>query len=196
MKSILVEIDQEQEDIWIKIRQELENLDNELVKKIFDSIIYQIDRLRDDQVVIQINKINKDATIPSKKNETDACFDLFALEETKIEAGDTVLVSTGIRVIIPEGYEGVIRPRSGMSIHFPNYVGNNVGTIDSQYRDEVKVIFSNNKDTDITLEKGAKFAQIGFRKIPDVELKEIDDTLYEDIKSKTNRGGGFGSTGK
>lgn len=147
-------------------------------------------------VTIHFNKMHSDAVIPQKKVDTDACWDLFTLEKEKgIRVGEVRPLRTGIRVIMPKGWEAVVRPRSGLSMQFNNYISNAPGTIDAEYRGEIKILFVNNTGSPVDIKKGFKIAQIGFRKIPDVVLVEITTAEYERIKEESDRGGGFGSSG-
>ena len=102
-----------------------------------------------------------------------------------------VLVPTGLFMEIPEGYEGQVRPRSGLAIKNGITVLNTPGTIDADYRGEVKIILINLSDTDFTISSGDRIAQIIFAKCEQMEVVNVE-TL-----SETERGaGGFGHTGK
>ena len=102
-----------------------------------------------------------------------------------------VLVPTGLFMEIPEGYEGQVRPRSGLAIKNGITVLNTPGTIDADYRGEVKIILINLSDTDFTINSGDRIAQIIFAKCEQMEVVNVE-TL-----SETERGaGGFGHTGK
>lgn len=145
-------------------------------------------------VKLIINKLHKDAVIPKEMNEGDACLDLYTIEEVTIEPFKVVLLRTGLRIVIPIGYEGIIRPRSGLSIKCPNYIANSPGTIDSGYRDEVKIIYFNNTPNTTTIEKLTRIGQIGIRKTEVVEIFEVESAIYNVYKNENDRGGGFGST--
>jgi dUTP pyrophosphatase len=104
---------------------------------------------------------------------------------------ERALVPTGIAVSIPEGYEGEVRPRSGLAVNAGVTVLNAPGTIDADYRGEVKVILINLGNTPFEIRKGDRIAQIVFKKVARALWDEVDDL------PETDRGaGGFGSTGR
>lgn len=107
-----------------------------------------------------------------------------------IEPGARVLVSAGIRVAIPRGYEWQIRPRSGLALKHGVTVLNSPGTIDSDYRGSVKVILVNVGSEPFTLNRGDRMAQAVLASVEPVSLREVSEL------SETDRGeGGFGHTG-
>lgn len=125
----------------------------------------------------------------TKAHSTDSGFDLKSVEEFSLEPGEIRLISTGIKLILPENYEAQVRPKSGLSSNgFMVYLG----TVDNEYRGEVKVIAQNNSIKKIDIKDGQKVAQIVFNKLDSVELAEISE-----VTENTSRGdGGFGSTGE
>ena len=126
---------------------------------------------------------------PFKKHKTDAGWDLIASDGCVIAKTNTRKIGTGIRVAIPEGYMGMIVPRSGLGIKGVN-LANTVGVIDSSYRGEVFVCIKNNTPLSLTIEKGTRFAQLIVVPV-NIEDIEVVDSLED-----TERGeGGFGSTG-
>ena len=130
------------------------------------------------------------AKLFSKAHKSDACFDIYALEDCKIKGFETKLVHTGIKVEIPNGYEGVIRPRSGMSLKTQLRVANSPGTIDSGYRGEICVIMTNLSNKLEVINKYQRIAQFTIKKVIDFEVEEVD------VLGETERGvGGFGSSG-
>lgn len=101
-----------------------------------------------------------------------------------------VLVPTGLFMEIPEGYEGQVRPRSGLAAKQGLTVLNTPGTIDSDYRGEIKVILYNSTDSEVVLANGVRIAQMVFAKCEHVEFEEVEEI------GDTKRGdGGFGHTG-
>ncbi|MCQ2482852.1 MAG: dUTP diphosphatase [Clostridia bacterium] len=159
---------------------------------------------------LKIEKCRPDAIIPTYANEGDAGMDLYASEDVIIEPGRSALISTGIKMAIPLGYEVQIRPRSGISLNTPIRVPNAPGTIDCGYRDEVKVILYNssfmneasdgkpftlktkgNRHGNYMICKGDRVAQMVFAKVTYADIKEVDSV--DSVGS--NRGGGFGSSG-
>ena len=138
---------------------------------------------------VQIKKLNPEVKLePAHKG--DAGIDLYASETTEINPTEIKLVKTGIMVAIPEGFEGQVRPKSGLALNKGITVLNTPGTIDAGYRGEIGVIIINHGKEKFTAEKGKKIAQLVFNKIetPEIEIvKELDQT--------TRGEGGFGSTG-
>lgn len=132
------------------------------------------------------------AKVPKYSTASSSGLDLFAFikDSIVIEPKKWALIPTGIRLSIPRGYEGEIRPRSGLAMKYGVTVLNSPGTIDADYRGEIKVILINLGDQPFQVEPGMRIAQLVIRKIEEVELVE-DENL-----PLTERGeGGFGSTG-
>ena len=165
-------------------------------------------------IQIPIEKCHEDAKIPVYANLTDAGADLYAIEDIVINPGETVLVPTGLKVAIPRGYEIQVRPKSGRALKTKMRVANSPGTVDSGYRDEIKVIIDNIeppfKDinyhfddkgkviidsilhgSSYSISKGDKFAQLVLSEVPKMDFVEVESVS----KYTGNRGGGFGSTG-
>ncbi|MBO5958448.1 MAG: dUTP diphosphatase [Bacteroidales bacterium] len=139
--------------------------------------------------------INKsDNNLPAYETSSSAGMDLRAyLPEGPItlKPMQRTLVPTGLFMEIPEGYEGQVRPRSGLAIKHGITVLNTPGTIDADYRGEVKIILVNLSDTDFVINSGERVAQIVFAKCEQMEVVNVE-TL-----SETERGeGGFGHTGR
>ena len=139
---------------------------------------------------IMIQKIHKDAKIPEFAHKGDAGTDLYSVDETKISPNEIKLVSTGIKIAIPEGYEIQVRPKSGLALNHGITLLNTPGTIDSGYRGEVKVIMANFGKETFKIEKGSKIAQLILNKI---EFPEFE--LTEELPDSSRKEGGFGSTG-
>ena len=145
---------------------------------------------------IKIKKLHPDAITPTRSHPTDSGLDLYALENTIIPDGETVLVKTGIAVDIPAGYEAQVRPRSGLTLE--GNIKVNLGTVDASYRGDVGIIttctFPVNSvfsGKEYTVRKGDKIAQLVIQR---VELPDIK--VVEDFESGSARGtAGFGSTG-
>ena len=131
---------------------------------------------------------------PYKKYSTDAGWDIKAAEDVKIEPGKYVAIATGLRVVIPEGYYGHILPRSGLAIK--NGIMTMAGVIDSEYRDEVKVLLYNAGENDFKVEAGDRIAQLVVTKIllssELISSQEAAENGYMDTSRGVN---GFGSTG-
>src|SRR4030043_2271048 len=107
------------------------------------------------------------AKIPEYQSQGASGVDICALldKEITIKAGETVLVPTGITLEIPEGYEAQIRPRSGLAINHGITLLNTPGTIDSDYRGEIKIIMTNLGKKDFVVTSGMRIAQMVFNKV-------------------------------
>jgi dUTP pyrophosphatase len=144
-------------------------------------------------VKVLIKKLNPSVQLPSYKTNGASGMDLMAFIEKPIslEPGKSCLVSTGLSVAFPEEYEIQIRPRSGLAAKKNISVLNAPGTIDSDYRGELKIILFNHSSENFIINKNDRVAQMVLAPIIKMELEETDE-LPESIRGK----GGFGSTGK
>ena len=144
-------------------------------------------------VKLLIKKLQKNIILPEYKTDGSSGMDLMAnVEQTvKISPGEKKIISTGIMVAIPEQYEIQIRPRSGLAAKNGISVLNTPGTIDSDYRGEIKVILINLGKDIFEIKKNDRIAQMIVCPIIKVELEEVEN-LPETVRGK----GGFGSTGK
>lgn len=161
------------------------------------------------EIEVFIEKCREGATLPSYARAGDAGMDICAAEDIVIRPGETVIIPTGLKLAIPEGYEIQVRPRSGVSFKTPLRLSNSPGTIDSGYRDELGIIMTNTSEKSSAEElllgldstgnrmstykicKGERIAQIVLQEVPRIKLVEV--ASVKDIG--TDRGGGFGSTG-
>lgn len=154
---------------------------------------------------IAIEKCHPDAKMPTYANPGDSGMDVYAVEDITIPAGATVLVPTGLKMAIPMGYEIQVRPKSGRALKTKLRIANTPGTIDSGYRNEIKVIIDNIaapiKDAGengtlygeaYTIEKGDKFCQFVLCEVPKAVFTEVESVASID---NDGRKGGFGSTG-
>jgi len=134
---------------------------------------------------------NLDLPLPSRQTTGSAGFDLASAEPDFVLApGERRLVSTGLAVEIPPGIEGQVRPRSGLALRHGITMPNAPGTIDSDYRGEVRVILQNLGAEPVTIVRGDRIAQLVFARYETPEL--VDASALE----QSTRGvGGFGSTG-
>ena len=144
-------------------------------------------------VKILIKKIQKDILLPEYKTDGSSGLDLLACveEQIQIKPGEKKLISTGIAVAIPNEFEIQIRPRSGLAAKNGITVLNTPGTIDADYRGEIKVILINLSDKIFKVNKNDRIAQMVICPIIKGTLEEVDE-LPETIRGS----GGFGSTGK
>ncbi len=144
------------------------------------------------EVFIKRMPSNLDLPLPRKMTSGAAGFDLVAAieKETLINPGEYSLLPTGIAVAIPVGYEGQIRPRSGLALKHGITLLNAPGTIDSDYRGEVSVLLINLGKRSYLIKRGDRIAQLIVAATPDINFKESQD-LPETFRA----GGGFGHTG-
>ena len=141
---------------------------------------------------ILIKRLSKNIILPKYETSGSSGLDLSANIKTsvKIEPGKTTIIPTGISVSIPKNFEIQIRPRSGLAAKNQISVLNTPGTIDADYRGEIKVILINLSKKTFIVENGARIAQMVVCPVIKVKLKEVDSL------DNTSRGsGGFGSTG-
>lgn len=137
-------------------------------------------------------KTQPEAVIPTYAHETDACADLYAVEDQKIGKHTCgTMVHTGLRANIPDGWFLEIRSRSGMAAKTPLRISNGVGTIDSGYKGEILVLFDNISGKDYEIHAGDRIAQI--RPVPNYRFRS---TEVKDIGTSERGEGGFGSSGK
>lgn len=130
------------------------------------------------------------ATRPEYRTPGSAGMDLCAKEDVELQPLERQLVPTGVRLAIPEGYEGQVRPRSGLAVKHGLSMVNTPGTIDSDYRGEICVLLINLGQSPVRLNRGERIAQLVICPIAKAELEEVE------LLGSTDRGeGGFGSTG-
>ncbi|AHM65669.1 dUTP diphosphatase [Paenibacillus polymyxa] len=144
---------------------------------------------------VEINRLggNEDIELPRKMSELASGFDLYAAvqEDLVLEPGKRCLIPTGFAIAMPAGLEAQIRPRSGLALKHGITCLNTPGTIDADYRGEIKVLLINLGEEPFTITRNERIAQMVFQVVPEVELKQVDHL------SETVRGaGGFGHTGR
>lgn len=145
--------------------------------------------------IVEIKKLDhlSELPLPHYATKQSAGMDLYASiqEELIIKPGKTAMVPTGIAIALPSGTEAQIRPRSGLAAKHSVTVLNSPGTIDADYRGEIKVILINHSNEDFVITRGMRIAQMVIAKYEHVTLEEVKSL------DETGRGsGGFGSTGK
>ena len=141
---------------------------------------------------VLIKRLSKNVELPKYETNGSSGMDLSANVPTdiKIEPGKTSIIPTGISLSIPKNFEIQIRPRSGLAAKNQISVLNTPGTIDADYRGEIKVILINLGKKKFILEKGSRIAQMVLCPIAKAKIREVENL------EKTDRGsGGFGSTG-
>ena len=143
-------------------------------------------------VSVQVKRLNNGAGLPLPvyASEGAAGMDVCAAEGLTLKVGRRHAVATGLSFAIPHGFEVQVRPRSGLALKHGITCLNTPGTIDSDYRGEVKVILANLGEDDFMINKGDRIAQIVLAPVTMAAMVEV-----EDIDSTVRGTGGFGSTG-
>ncbi|WP_337865219.1 dUTP diphosphatase [Ignavibacterium sp.] len=149
-----------------------------------------------EQIEIKIKRLSEefsDVALPAYATEGSAGMDIRAAvkDELIIEPGKVTLVPTNLSVEIPKGYEIQVRPRSGLAANHSIGILNSPGTIDSDYRGEVKIILMNFGDKPFTIHRGDRIAQLVVSKVYSAKIVET-----ENLNSSCRGDGGFGHTGK
>ena len=147
-----------------------------------------------EEIKVEIAHIkgSEDLPLPKYMTEHASGMDFMAAvkEDTVLKPGEIKLVSTGVKIAIPSGYEGQVRPRSGLALKHGISIVNSPGTIDADYRGEVGVILVNLGKKDFLIHRGDRIAQLVINKIARADL------VYVNKLAKTSRNdGGFGHTG-
>ncbi|MBN1879325.1 dUTP diphosphatase [bacterium] len=144
------------------------------------------------KIRIQRENEYRDLPLPRYATEHSAGMDLHAATRSEIvlQPGQRRLISAGIRIEIPLGYEGQVRPRSGLALKYGVTLLNTPGTIDSDYRGIIGVILINLGEEPFTIRRGDRIAQLVISPISQISLEEV-----EVLKSTLRGPGGFGSTG-
>ena len=142
---------------------------------------------------MQVKIINNSSnTLPVYATNGSSGLDLraFLSDSIVLKPFERCAIPTGLFISIPQNYEAQVRPRSGLAINYGITVLNTPGTIDSDYRGEIKVILINLSNKDFTISNGDKIAQIVFSKYEKIEWQQVE------VLDETNRNsGGFGHTG-
>ena len=141
-------------------------------------------------VCINVVRLCPDAALPDYQYPDDAGADIHAIHAINLQPFERKLISTGLRVELPQGIELQIRPRSGLAQKHGVTVLNSPGTIDSGYRGEIKILLINLGQKPCSLKKGERIAQIVAASVTKIIYHEVSD-----VNTKTDRGAqGFGST--
>jgi dUTP pyrophosphatase len=145
-------------------------------------------------VRVQVRRLPEGADLPLPEPATagSAGLDLRAclLDPLSIAPGARALVPTGIALALPHGYEAQVRPRSGLALRTGLTLLNSPGTVDADYRGEIKVLVVNLGEEPIVLARGDRIAQLVVQPVPRVEWEEV-----EDLPVSSRGAGGFGHTG-
>ena len=162
-----------------------------VIKQMYDIFDTAIDKYHSYSIKLPI-KLEEGAKVPTYAHDTDAAADLYALEDTNLNAhtyGNKI--RTGVSIQLPEGWVAMIFPRSSIGAKTPFRLSNSVGIIDSGYRGELGVLYDNTSNDDMYIGKGERIAQLlvmpSYRFQPEV---------VETLEGSDRGEGGFGSTGK
>jgi dUTP pyrophosphatase len=144
---------------------------------------------------LKVYRLRTDLPMPAYMTPGSSGIDLLAAveEPAVIPPGMTLCVPTGIAVAIPSGYEGQVRPRSGLALREGVTVLNTPGTIDADYRGEVGVILINHGTRPFRVERGMRIAQMILAPVVRTPIVEVE--RFEDLESTERSTGGFGHTG-
>jgi len=157
----------------------------------YEQDVHAVAPLPGSEVTIKIQKLHKDAIIPTYAHSDDACCDVCALEDYTLKPKGKGVFRTGIAIEIPTGYEVQVRSRSGLAMHQSFAVLNAPGTIDAQFRNEVMILGMNFGDKMISIKKGDRIAQMCVKPVYKMAFQQVEKL------SESERGlGGWGSTGK
>jgi dUTP pyrophosphatase len=146
-------------------------------------------------VRVQVLPHAQDLPLPEYQSAQESGMDLVAAlapgEDIFLPMGERALVPTGLVLELPPGYEGQVRPRSGLALNYGVTVLNSPGTIDADYRGEVKVLLVNLGLNTFTIERGARIAQLVVQPVTRASLQVVTE-----LADSTRGAGGFGSTGR
>ena len=145
------------------------------------------------RVLVRVEPEGSGLDLPRYQSEHAAGMDLLAAigEDLLLAPGERALVSTGVALAIPAGYEGQVRPRSGLAIREGLTLLNAPGTIDADYRGTLKLVVINHGSAPVTVRRGERLAQLVLARVERAALERVDEL------PATPRGdGGFGSTGR
>jgi dUTP pyrophosphatase len=143
-------------------------------------------------VIIQFKREagGEDIELPRYQTAGAAGMDVRAAQEYVLQPGETALIATGFSMAVPPGFEAQLRPRSGLALKHGITLLNSPGTVDSDYRGEVKVILTNLGKEAFAIQRGDRIAQMVIAKVEMAEIAEVE------VLDKTVRGaGGFGHSG-
>lgn len=144
-------------------------------------------------VVVSLKKLHPSARIPRYMSDLAAGVDLCAVlgQSITLPPGERCLVPTGLAIALPEGYEAQIRPRSGLALRDGITLVNSPGTIDADYRGELKVIVINHGQQNVVIEHGERIAQMVIAPVVQVKFEQVESL---DVTARDS--GGFGHTGR
>lgn len=140
---------------------------------------------------IRVKRLDPGLPLPMRAHAGDAGADLYAAQDVTLQPGERALVGTGIAIALPIGTVGLIHPRSGLAANHGLTVVNSPGTIDAEYRGELKVCLLNTDLREpIEITRGMRIAQLVVQRVELVEFAEVDE-----LEDTARGAGGYGSTG-
>jgi dUTP pyrophosphatase len=140
---------------------------------------------------ILVTKLDNDAVIPTYAKPGDAGADLYSISDLVLSPGERALVKTGIAIALPNGYVGLVHPRSGLGLKNGISVVNTPGTIDAGYRGEIGVVLINHDlHESFQVKKGDRIAQLVIQKVENAQFKVVNQ-----LPESERAAGGYGSTG-
>lgn len=143
---------------------------------------------------LRIVRLDKELPLPQRAHPTDAGIDLYSTEDVTLQPCQRQLVGTGIAIGLPESTVGLIHPRSGLALRHGLSIVNTPGTIDADYRGEIKVCLINlDPSTPIELKRGERIAQLVIQHVSLCEVTEVD--AVTELGETARGAGGYGSTG-
>jgi dUTP pyrophosphatase len=142
-------------------------------------------------VQVRIRRLDPGVPVPSYAHPGDAGADLATTVDVRLEPGERTLVPTGISIALPEGYVGLVHPRSGLAARAGLSIVNAPGTVDAGYRGEIKVALVNlDPRAPVELRRGDRIAQLVVQRVEQATFVEVDD-----LPGSVRGAGGYGSTG-
>ena len=144
---------------------------------------------------LNLVRLDKDLPLPTRAHPTDAGIDLYSAEDLSLEPGERQLVGTGVAIGLPVGTVGLIHPRSGLALRHGLSIVNTPGTIDADYRGEIKVCLINlDPRKTIAISRGDRVAQLVVQQVSLCEVEEVEDV--SELGETARGAGGYGSTGQ
>jgi dUTP pyrophosphatase len=141
-------------------------------------------------IKLLVKRLDPLVALPAYAHEGDAGLDLPAAHDVTLERNGRAVVATGLAVAIPDGFAGLVLPRSSLARTHGVTVLNTPGLVDSGYRGELKVLLVNHGETPVTLRRGERVAQLVIQRVERAELVEVSE-----LPTSERGAGGFGSTG-
>ena len=143
------------------------------------------------ELPVPVRRLDPDLPLPAYAHPGDAGADLVAAEDVEIAPGERTLVGTGVAIALPDGYVGLVHPRSGLAARLGVTVLNAPGTVDAGYRGEIKVILVNHDPTStVKISRGDRIAQLVVQRVERAHFHVVDE-----LPDSVRGAGGHGSTG-